>query len=486
MSEHGELSPNTEKRRTNWRRPSGKLEVVEIRNDGTTRNMVMRMRDLMRHINSVTSEDEYIADSTAQQLASRSNTPPANGESDTDFLSQAGDDRPRHRALHARDLRSIDPQMTQKAGHPAIVVRRHVIIANFDPLRVVIVYDRMLVLIPVRQRTEKIVDELLSQLKVATASIIHVDSSDSIATNVALESSIRQRDTQDYSEVVIFDEEQPSRGENHFFSSAEDGVETDIDDDTFHEVDDEIKFPPREEENIKKDLPPKTRTENEEPMQPFELRALEAVLAVATRRLSTDCEALRPRAAQATEMLRSAGMSIEKLERLRKLKNEVSYHEARARDTAEALAEVLDEDEDMCMMRLSKLRTHPFLFNPPLSPALLTQHEDVELLLENYLQYTTATQTDLELLRLGIDNAESSFAMNLDIARNRLISVDTIFTLLSTIAGFGGVTAGIFGMNLQRDQTSFLLVTSLTVIACIFIALAIIGLLFKFNLLLLR
>ena len=36
-------------------------------------------------------------------------------------------------------------------------------------------------------------------------------------------------------------------------------------------------------------------------------------------------------------------------------------------------------------MRLSLMREHPALFQPPISPELLTQHEDVELLLESYV-----------------------------------------------------------------------------------------------------
>ena len=85
-------------------------------------------------------------------------------------------------------------------------------------------------------------------------------------------------------------------------------------------------------------------------------------------------------------------LPLENLERLRHVKNGVSHLEARARDTAEALTTLLDEDEDMCMMRLSLLRERPRLFDPPISPELLTQHEDVELLLESYLQETEAAR----------------------------------------------------------------------------------------------
>ena len=160
-------------------------------------------------------------------------------------------------------------------------------------------------------------------------------------------------------------------------------------------------------------------------------------------------------------------MTLKHLERLRHIKNEVSNLEARARDTAEAIEATLDEDEDMCMMRLSLLRERPTIFDPPISAELLTQHEDVELLLESYLQDAEAVQTRLELLRLSIDNAEDLFTMKLDIARNRLITADTIFTLLGMVAASCALVAGLFGMNLAQEKASFLLVSVATAVVCV-------------------
>ena len=137
---------------------------------------------------------------------------------------------------------------------------------------------------------------------------------------------------------------------------------------------------------------------------PFELRALEAVLRTCTLRLDAACEEVEPVAEETMRELQTARqVALASLERLRHVKNAVSHLEARTRDTAEALEAILDEDEDMCMMRLSLLRERPRLFDPPISPELLTQHEDVELLLESYLQDAEAVQTRLELIRLRID-----------------------------------------------------------------------------------
>ncbi|KAJ8605641.1 hypothetical protein CTAYLR_000132 [Chrysophaeum taylorii] len=332
------------------------LEVLELRADGSKSILEMRMREVMRRIAQAVESD---------------------GTRDV---------RLHHMSLHARDLRSMDPSYTLKAAHPGIVVRQHVILANFDPLKAVIVHDRMLVLLP--KTPGALVDELCQQLRVATA--------------------IKDEDLYDSSSSL-----------------------------------------------------------------PFELRALEAVLAVATRRLTADCERLSPIATQAIELLQASRITLEQLERLRRLKNDVSYQETRARDTVEAIEATLNEDEDMCMMRLGHLREAPQKFEPPLSPEMLVEHEDVELLLENYLQHATATQTRLELLRLGIDNAEDLFSMRLDLARNRLIQADTILTVFSLLCAAGAFVAGFFGMNLHHQGPSFALVVAITMACLTLVAMAV-------------
>lgn len=101
------------------------------------------------------------------------------------------------------------------------------------------------------------------------------------------------------------------------------------------------------------------------------------------------------------------------------------------------------------------------------------------MLPRSYLQDAEAVQTRLELLRLSIDNAEDLFTMKLDIARNRLITADTIFTLFGMIFAMGALVAGLFGMNLHQQRPSFLLVSVLTSVAIGLITVAILIYLIK-------
>ena len=77
------------------------------------------------------------------------------------------------------------------------------------------------------------------------------------------------------------------------------------------------------------------------------------------------------------------------------------------------------------------------------------EHEEVELLLENYAQEIGASISLLELLSYKIESDEKFVSYRLDSARNRLLKVDVIATVAATAMGAGSMIASIFGMNLQ-------------------------------------
>ena len=344
-----------------------RARVVEMHASGKQTTLFLRMREL-------------------QQLV-RDAVPKARQPSQTDLHK-----RKAHNALHPRDLRAVDATNPHACKNPSVVVRQHVIVCNFPPLRCVVVWDRLLALLPADDH--ELADELQRQLA-----------------------------------DQLYPPEKP-------VSTDEVNIEENESSSSLPELDEEA---------------------------PFELRALEAVLRTCTLRLDAACEEVEPVAEETMRELQTARqVALASLERLRHVKNAVSHLEARTRDTAEALEAILDEDEDMCMMRLSLLRERPRLFDPPISPELLTQHEDVELLLESYLQDAEAVQTRLELIRLRIDNAEDLFGMKLDLARNRLITADTIFTLLGMVVGAGAMVGGFFGMNLHQEKSSFVIVCVVT------------------------
>ena len=70
--------------------------------------------------------------------------------------------RKAHNALHPRDLRAVDATNPHACKNPSVVVRQHVIVCNFPPLRCVVVWDRLLALLPADDH--ELADELQRQL----------------------------------------------------------------------------------------------------------------------------------------------------------------------------------------------------------------------------------------------------------------------------------------------------------------------------------
>jgi magnesium transporter len=167
-------------------------------------------------------------------------------------------------------------------------------------------------------------------------------------------------------------------------------------------------------------------------------------------------------------------MSVEALETLRMLKNHVGVQLARAHNTKRAVVDVLDEDEDMALMNLSRQQAEPHLFHPVVLNEVLEDHEDFELLYEACLQSVNTLSTNLELAQHQITNAEEFNMMKLDTARNRLLTAEIIFSLVSMCASLGSLVASLFGMNLtnhlEDSSTAFGQVTAATAISTVSLA----------------
>jgi hypothetical protein len=74
------------------------------------------------------------------------------------------------------------------------------------------------------------------------------------------------------------------------------------------------------------------------------------------------------------------------LERLRQSKNRVAKLLNRVQGVQHAFNTLMETDADMALMNLSRYRADPSLFAPGLEQE--QDHEDIELLLESYLQHS--------------------------------------------------------------------------------------------------
>ncbi|OQR88529.1 CorA Metal Ion Transporter (MIT) Family, partial [Achlya hypogyna] len=130
------------------------------------------------------------------------------------------------------------------------------------------------------------------------------------------------------------------------------------------------------------------------------------------------------------------------MEALRTLKNNMHELNTQISGMRRMLMEILENDEDMHMLYLSKIHAEPAIASDLLS----FDTEDAESLLEVYLQDIYATQTRVSLMLNNVQNTESMVMLRLDTKRNYLLTVDLTLTLWTTMITVPTFIVGAFGM----------------------------------------
>ena len=77
-------------------------------------------------------------------------------------------------------------------------------------------------------------------------------------------------------------------------------------------------------------------------------------------------------------------------------------------------------------------------------------HEEIEELLENYLNDNNSLQAKLEFLKSQMQSAEELVSLRLDTARNQLLVANTALCVLACAISAGSYITGAFGMNLDN------------------------------------
>jgi magnesium transporter len=105
---------------------------------------------------------------------------------------------------------------------------------------------------------------------------------------------------------------------------------------------------------------------------PFELQCLDAVLGSVCAILGKDAGEIRTKSITAMEGLLNKG-SGQGEEILRHMKNSIKEMSSRVQGFIRAMNLVLDETEDMALMNLSRLLTHPERFIQPVPEEILNE-----------------------------------------------------------------------------------------------------------------
>jgi hypothetical protein len=305
--------------------------------------------------------------------------------------------------LNFRDVRKVVTPFSA-SNEPEIIVRRHVCLINFDPLRAIILRDRLLIVVP--------------------------DGADSIL--VELEKRVRGKETFDFSDDsntskvnddMTLSNKKSKRDENtnsntDESSGADNGSnDDDHDNGDHHDGDDDHPFEALfdEWEELDKadwvDLP-------------FELQCLDAVLSASSDILGDDVLDLQVAADNMiVEMLEPrSDVGDHAQEILRQMKNSTRELISRVAGFNRAIDSTLEDYEDMALMNLGRLITHPARFIQPVPQSVLDEESDEpELILEAHLQRGHTALNALNLIEYQVQSIEDFAERKMDTIRNRIL-----------------------------------------------------------------
>ncbi|KAK4048831.1 magnesium ion transporter [Microbotryomycetes sp. JL221] len=175
---------------------------------------------------------------------------------------------------------------------------------------------------------------------------------------------------------------------------------------------------------------------------PYEFRALESCLISVTTALETELANVK---SLVLNLLADLEDHIErdKLRLLLQYSRKLSAFQKRATLVQECLEEVLENDEDLAAMYLTAK-----LENKPRSA---DDHEEVELLLENFSKRCEEIVSEVETLSANVRSTEDIIELILDSNRNSLLGYDLRVSIATLGLTSGALIAGLFGMNLPTS-----------------------------------
>ncbi|KAI3972673.1 hypothetical protein MKX01_019331 [Papaver californicum] len=210
----------------------------------------------------------------------------------------------------------------------------------------------------------------------------------------------------------------------------------------------------------------------EEDESPFEFRALEVALEAICSFLDARTTELETAAYPALDELTSK-ISSRNLDRVRKLKSAMTRLTARVQKVRDELEQLLDDDDDMADLYLSRKMASSSPVSGsgapnwlPASPTIASKIsrasrasaatfrgdendvEELEMLLEAYFMQVDGTLNKLTTLREYIDDTEDYINIQLDNHRNQLIQLELFLSSGTVCLSIYSLVAGIFGMNI--------------------------------------
>ncbi|XP_057954186.1 magnesium transporter MRS2-11, chloroplastic [Malania oleifera] len=197
------------------------------------------------------------------------------------------------------------------------------------------------------------------------------------------------------------------------------------------------------------------RNMNGGPSMPFELEVVEAALLSRIQRLEQRLMDLEPRVQALLEVLPNR-LTANILEQLRLSKQTLVELDSRAGALKQMLLDILEDPHEIrriCIMGRNctlKKGSNDLECSVPLEKQIAEEEEEeIEMLLENYLQRCESCHGQAERLLDSAKEMEDSIAVNLSSRRLEVSRVELLLQVGTFCVAVGALVAGIFGMNLR-------------------------------------
>ncbi|XP_026403349.1 magnesium transporter MRS2-11, chloroplastic-like isoform X1 [Papaver somniferum] len=191
------------------------------------------------------------------------------------------------------------------------------------------------------------------------------------------------------------------------------------------------------------------------PSMPFELEVVEAALVSRIQRYERRLMDVEPRVVKLLEVLPNR-LTADVLEQLRLSKQTLVELGSRAGALKQMLLDLLEDPDEirrMCIMgrdcTIRKGSTDMDCAFDVDKQIAEEEEEEIEMLLENYLQRCESCHAQAERLLDSAKEMEDSIAVNLSSRRLEVSRVELLLQVGTFFVAIGALVAGIFGMNLK-------------------------------------
>jgi magnesium transporter len=347
--------------------------------------------------------------------------------------------------LHPRDMRRLVTPFSA-SNEPEVIVRRHAILLNFDPLRAIILRNMLLVLVP--DGADSIVSQLEQRVK---GGQMEVEKSIFGGDSDRTDSSRHHAQSKDHRSLLpkfLRKDTGDSGG-----TPAEEPAFRDYG--ALDDINNNKSYKSQKTESTVDMTEWDEMNAQDWINLPFELHCVDACLHMVTSILADDTNDIQAATIGYIQSILTGSTEAgdDPLLAIRHVKNALSEMASRVDRFVSSMNCILDDDPDMTLMNLSRLITHPERFIQPVPESILEEESDEpELILESHLRAGFTLQNTLKLIQGQIDTASELIDQKQDEIRNKLLLANMLISVFSLCVASGSFIGSIYGMNVVNGQ----------------------------------